>query len=82
MLGTLADDGVLVYETFAAGNEAFGRPMNPDFLLTAGELLERVRGRLAVVAYEEGGVMRAGGQAGGQRLAAVGPRHARPWPLP
>lgn len=82
MLGTLADDGVLVYETFAAGNEAFGRPSNPDFLLVAGELLERVRGRLAVVAYEEGVVMRAGGQAVVQRLAAVGPRHARPWPLP
>jgi hypothetical protein len=82
MLGTLADDGVLVYETFAAGNEAFGRPSNPDFLLAAGELLERVRGRLVVVAFEEGIATRAGGQAVVQRLAAVGLRHARPWPLP
>ena len=82
ILGTLADDGVLLYETFAAGNEAFGRPTNPDFLLAAGELLERVRGRLAVVAFEEGIVTRTGGQAVVQRLAAVGLRHARPWPLP
>ena len=82
MLDALADDGVLVYETYAAGNEAFGRPANPAFLLAAGELLERVRGRLAVVAFEEGVVAREGGQAVVQRLAAVGPRHARPWRLP
>ena len=82
MLGALADDGVLVYETFAAGNEVFGRPANPDFLLAPGELLERVRGRLAVVAFEEGVVARVGGQSVVQRLAAVGPRHPRPWPLP
>jgi len=82
VLGALADDGVLVYETFAAGNEAYGRPANPDFLLAAGELLERVRGRLAVVAFEEGVVTRAGGRAVVQRLAAVGRRYARPWPLP
>jgi hypothetical protein len=43
----------LVYETFAQGNERFGRPSNPDFLLRPGELLERVRGRLRVVAYED-----------------------------
>ncbi len=82
VLGALADDGVLVYETFAAGNEAYGRPANPDFLLAAGELLERVRGRLAVVAFEEGVVTRAGGRAVVQRLAAVGRRYARPWPVP
>jgi SAM-dependent methyltransferase len=44
--------GALIYETFAAGNERFGKPGNPDFLLRDGELLEAVRGRLAVVAYE------------------------------
>ena len=82
MLGGLEDDGVLVYETFAAGNEAFGRPSNPAFLLREGELLERVRGRLAVVAYEEGLVERGGGRAVVQRLAAVGPGRGRPWRLP
>ena len=45
LLAALADDGVLLYETFARGNEAFGRPSNPDFLLAPGELLERVAAR-------------------------------------
>jgi SAM-dependent methyltransferase len=45
--------GLLIYETFALGNEAFGRPSNPDFLLRPGELLEAVRGRLDVLAYEQ-----------------------------
>lgn len=83
MLDTLADDGVLVYETFAAGNEAHGRPSNPAFLLERGELLEQVRGRLAVVAFEEGLVRRTGGgHAVVQRLAAVGRLRPAPWPLP
>jgi len=54
ILDALDDDGVLIYETFAAGNEAYGRPRSPDFLLAPGELLEVVRDRLNVVAYEHG----------------------------
>ena len=53
LLAALAPGGVLIYETFAAGNERYGRPANPDFLLRPGELLEVVRGRLTVVAYED-----------------------------
>jgi SAM-dependent methyltransferase len=49
----VAPGGVLIYETFAAGNERFGRPTNPDFLLRPGELLDAVRGRLRVLAYED-----------------------------
>jgi SAM-dependent methyltransferase len=49
----LGPGGVLVYETFARGNERFGKPSNPDFLLAPGELLEAVRGKLRVVAYED-----------------------------
>ncbi|MFQ5948414.1 MAG: SAM-dependent methyltransferase, partial [Acidimicrobiia bacterium] len=45
--------GVLIYETYARGNERLGRPTNPDFLLEPGELLEAVRGSLRVVAYED-----------------------------
>jgi SAM-dependent methyltransferase len=45
--------GVLLYETFAVGQERFGRPQNPDFLLRPGELLDAVRGALRVVAYED-----------------------------
>ncbi len=50
----VAPGGVLIYETFAEGNEAFGQPRNLDFLLREGELLEAVRGRLRVIAYEHG----------------------------
>jgi hypothetical protein len=45
---------MLLYETFMVGNERFGRPSNPDFLLQPSELLEVVRGRLEVVAFEQG----------------------------
>jgi SAM-dependent methyltransferase len=53
LLAALEEGGVLLYETFAAGNERYGRPRNPDFLLRPGELLEVVRGRLRVLAYED-----------------------------
>ncbi len=52
-VGALAPGGVLIYETFAVGNERFGRPRNPEFLLRPGELLELARGRLQVVAFED-----------------------------
>jgi SAM-dependent methyltransferase len=53
LIAALARGGVLLYETFAVGNETIGRPANPDFLLRPGELLDRARG-LRVVAYEDG----------------------------
>ena len=53
LLEALAPEGTLIYETFAAGNERYGRPANPAYLLNPGELLEIVRGRLRVVAYED-----------------------------
>jgi SAM-dependent methyltransferase len=53
LVESVAAGGVLIYETFAAGNERFGRPSNPAFLLRPGELLEAVRGHLRVVAYED-----------------------------
>jgi SAM-dependent methyltransferase len=53
LVDSLEPGGVLVYETFARGNERFGKPSNPDFLLAPGELLEAVRGRLRVLAYED-----------------------------
>ncbi|NJD35585.1 MAG: class I SAM-dependent methyltransferase [Betaproteobacteria bacterium] len=56
LLDALAVDGVLIYETFMAGNERFGKPSNPAFLLRPGELLDVVRGRLTVVAFEQGEV--------------------------
>jgi SAM-dependent methyltransferase len=53
IVGAVAPGGVLLYETFAVGNERFGKPSNPNFLLRPGELLETVRDRLRVVAYED-----------------------------
>jgi SAM-dependent methyltransferase len=53
ILDALAPAGTLIYETFAAGNERFGKPSNPDFLLRAGELIDVARGRLRVIAYED-----------------------------
>lgn len=53
LLASLAPGGVLIYETFAQGNETVGKPSRPDFLLRTGELLEVCRG-LRVVAFEDG----------------------------
>lgn len=84
VLAALGDDGVLLYETFAAGNEAYGRPANPDFLLRADELLALAAGRLTVVAFEQGFVRPDDTPAGPtaarvvQRIAAVG--KGRSWP--
>lgn len=53
VVSAVAPGGLLVYETFAAGNERFGRPRSPAHLLEPGELLQAVRGRLRVLAYED-----------------------------
>lgn len=56
LLDSLAPGGVLIYETFAAGNGQFGKPSNPDFLLAPGELLRFAQAHpsLRVLAYEDG----------------------------
>lgn len=54
VLDTVAPGGLLVYETFGTGNERYGRPSNPDFLLRPGELREAVAGAFAILAYEHG----------------------------
>lgn len=57
LLGSLDEGGVLIYETFMLGNEKFGRPSNPEFLLRPGELLQAFR-ELTVAGFEQGGVER------------------------
>ena len=52
LFAALQPGGVLLYETFMIGNERFGKPSRPEFLLNDGELLELVRGRFSVIAYE------------------------------
>ena len=57
LAGSLAPGGVLIYETFARGNERFGKPSNPDYLLAPGELLQcalQATLPLQIVAFEDG----------------------------
>ncbi len=55
LAASLRDDGLLIYETFALGNEAFGKPSNPAFLLAHGELLAQASAHgLKPIAYEDG----------------------------
>jgi SAM-dependent methyltransferase len=70
LLDALAPGGVLIYETFAIGNARFGRPSSPAFLLGEGELLDLVRDRLRVVAFEQGEVA-APKPAVVQRICAI-----------
>ena len=76
----LAEEGGLIYETFMAGNERYGKPSNPDFLLRPGESLQAF-GALTVAAFEQGTVQRPKkaviqricvirGQAGSVRIRA------------
>lgn len=68
ILDSVADGGVLIYETFAAGNETVGKPSRPDFLLQPGELLQACAG-LHIVAFEDGFLDRP--ERFVQRIAAV-----------
>jgi SAM-dependent methyltransferase len=70
LLASLAPGGVLICETFAIGNAAYGKPSNPHFLLQAGELLALTRG-LHVVAYEDGVLTDPMRRV--QRIAALAP---------
>lgn len=73
LVAAVAPGGVLIYETFAVGNERFGRPRSPQYLLRPGELLEAVRGELRVVAYEDVTV-EVPRPAAIQRICAVRPQ--------
>src|SRR3979490_507737 len=63
------EGGALIYETFMAGNERYGRPSNPAYLLKPGELLRSFKA-LTVVAFEQGTVERPK-QAAMQRVCAL-----------
>ncbi|MEW6704246.1 MAG: class I SAM-dependent methyltransferase [Pseudomonadota bacterium] len=69
VVDSVAPGGLLLYETFAEGNETVGRPSRPDFLLRPGELLSAVQGRLRVLGYEDGFL--ADPERFVQRIAAV-----------
>ena len=75
IVAAVAPGGVLLYETFAAGNETVGKPSRPDFLLQPGELL-RACAALRVIAYEDGFL--DGPARFVQRVAAVRPGAGEP----
>jgi SAM-dependent methyltransferase len=75
LLGCLNEGGVMIYETFMVGQEQFGKPSNPAFLLRAGELLELVRNRFTVLAFEQGEVE-------GAMIQRICVRRGRPLRLP
>ena len=79
LITALRGDGVLIYETFALGNERFGKPSNPDFLLRRNELLEWTAPQLQLVAFEQGFVSQPK-PASVQRICAVC-RRSGPAPL-
>lgn len=72
LIEALMPGGVLLYETFAAGNEKYGKPSSPQFLLRDGELLAIAQGRLRVIAYEA--VEEAAPPRVVQRIAALKPK--------
>ena len=71
LIEILTPGGLLIYETFACGNEIFARPRNPNHLLKSGELLTAVAGKMQVVAYEHGKLESADIPGVKQRLCAV-----------
>lgn len=87
LLAALEPGGLLLYETFMMGNQRFGRPSSPAFLLRSGELLalasshlatgHLTTGRLQIVAFEQGEVS-SPKAAVVQRLAAVAEPAAAP----
>jgi len=78
LAAAVAEDGVLIYETFGLGNEAYSRPRNPDHLLRPGELIAAFGDTLQVVAYECG-LRHDPKPRVIQRIAAV--RSNRPTPI-
>lgn len=70
LLASVREGGILLYETFAQGNEAYGKPSRPDFLLAPGELLQVCAG-WHVIAYEHG--LRNQPDRVVQRIAAICP---------
>lgn len=70
MLGLVQPGGMLIYETFMVGNERFGKPSNPAFLLQPGELVERLRADWMLVGFEQGEIA-APRPAAVQRVCAM-----------
>lgn len=89
LLSAIEPGGLVIYETFAIGNQRFGKPSNPAYLLRPGELLAWAQPGLQVIAYEHGEIA-SPKAAVMQRLAAARDAgdapdldgYPGPWPLP
>ena len=77
IVSSLKPAGVLIYETFAIGNERYGKPSNRDYLLKPGELITAFTPALTPIAYEHLTTTGAPSTRVVQRICAVGPEH--PW---
>jgi SAM-dependent methyltransferase len=73
LLATIKPGGVLLYETFMDGNERYGKPSRPDFLLRSNELLNLTRDTFRVIAFDEGDELDVSGKpfATKQKIAAI-----------
>ncbi len=71
ILDAVGEGGVLIYETFARGNEKYRRPRNPDHLLRDGELIDLVKDRFRIVCFEQGLVEKGPLPGVIQRICAV-----------
>lgn len=76
LFNCLNESGILIYETFMVGQEQYGKPSNPAFLLRVGELLDMVRNRFPVIAFEQGEI------PGQQVIQRICIRRGRPESLP
>ena len=70
IINSLGKNGVLIYETFCRGNEIFGKPRSPHYLLNSGELFFTFCKDLRVIAYEEG-IFGKRNKSAKQRICAV-----------
>ena len=73
LLDCIRPGGVLLYETFMDGNEKFGKPSRPDFLLRSDELIAHVSRDFEIVEFAQGPEHTADGEicAMKQKIAAV-----------
>ena len=71
LIDALTPGGLIIYETFAMGNEAYAQPRNPNHLLKSGELIELVSGKMQIISYEHGAVKDVDIPGVKQRLCAV-----------
>jgi len=67
---TLTDRGLLIYETFMIGNERYGKPSNPAFLLRPNELNNIFAHSMLILKSEQGHI-RFPKEATVQRVCAV-----------